>query len=143
MWLACILLTWYVQGIHGSDRLTSYVSPTIVVSGYVMVVMFSRLRLKGTIISKLSPLAFGIYLFHLNPILFENCLGGNTAFVAQMGILAGAAYVFGIAALIFTAGLVVEFVRSRLAKAIKIPELSRKIVDIAKRLLQKVSVVLN
>ena len=143
MWMACIFLTWYVQGIRGSDRLTSYVSPTILASGFIMVVMFSRLKLKGTIISKLSPLAFGIYLFHLNPILWKNCLRGSTAFAAKIGVFAGVAYVFGIAALIFMAGLAVEFMRSRLAKAIKIPELSRKIVDFTNRLLQKVSVVLN
>lgn len=142
MWMACIFLTWYVQGVRGSDRLTSYVSPTILASGFIMVVMFSRLKLKGTIISKLSPLAFGIYLFHLNPILWRN-LRGSTAFAAHVGVLAGVAYVFGIAALIFTAGLTVEFIRSRLAKAMKIPELSRRIVGFTKRLLEKVSVVLN
>lgn len=142
MWMACIFLTWYVQGVRGSDRLTSYVSPTILASGFIMVVMFSRLKLKGTIISKLSPLAFGIYLLHLNPILWRN-LRGSTAFAAHVGVLAGVAYVFGIAALIFTAGLTVEFIRSRLAKAMKIPELSRRIVGFTKRLLEKVSVVLN
>lgn len=142
MWMACIFLTWYVQGVRGSDRLTSYVSPTILASGFIMVVMFSRLKLKGTIISKLSPLAFGIYLFHLNPILWRN-LRESTAFAAHVGVLAGVAYVFGIAALIFTAGLTVEFIRSRLAKAMKIPELSRRIVGFTKRLLEKVSVVLN
>ena len=45
--------------------------------------------------------------------------------------------------MIFTAGLTVEFIRSRLAKAMKIPELSRRIVGFTKRLLEKVSVVLN
>ena len=77
IWAACILATWYVRGFLGIGRLTNYVSPTILASGLIMVVLFSRLRLKGTVISKLSPLAFGIYLFQLSPVIWNNCLRGG------------------------------------------------------------------
>ena len=75
IWAACILVTWCVRGFLGSDRLTSYVSPTILGSGLIMVVLFSRLRPTGAVISKLSPLAFGIYLFQLSPVIWKNLQG--------------------------------------------------------------------
>ncbi len=77
IWAACILAAWCVRVFLGSDRLTSYVSPTILVSGLIMVVLFSRLRPTGAIISKLSPLAFGIYLFQLSPVIWKNLQGGG------------------------------------------------------------------
>ena len=52
-------------------------------------------------------------------------------------------YVFAIAALIFLSGLIVEFVRSKLAKVLRIPVLSQKIVALAQWVLQKVLGVLD
>ena len=78
IWAVCILATWYGRAILGIERLLSYVSPTILASGLIMVVLFSRLRLKGTVISKLSPLAFGIYLFQLNPVIWKNLKEGGS-----------------------------------------------------------------
>ncbi len=69
LWGACIAFTWLKFLWSGSGELINYVSPTILLSGIIMVVLFSRLNLKGTIISKLSPLAFGIYLFQMNEVV--------------------------------------------------------------------------
>ena len=143
IWAACIFATWYVRVFLGIGRLTNYVSPTILASGLIMVVLFSRLRLKGTVISKLSPLAFGIYLFQLNPVLWNNRLRGGASFAAQENIVVGVMYAFAIAALIFLSGLIVEFVRSKLAKAMRIPVLSQKIVALVQWALRKVLSVLD
>lgn len=143
LWMACILVTWYVRVFLGIGRLTNYVSPTILASGLIMVVLFSRLRLKGTIISKLSPLAFGIYLFQRNPVIWNTYLQGRASFAAQTGIAAGVRYAFAIAGGIFLSGLIVEFVRSRLAKVLRIPVLSQKIVTLVQWVLRKALIVLN
>ena len=143
MWAACIIITWCVHVFWGTGRLTNYVSPTILASGLIIVVLFSRIKTKGTVISKLSPLTFGIYLFQQNPVIWNNCLKGRTSFAAQVNIAVGIACAFGIAALIFAAGLFVEFVRSKLAKAIRIPALSCWIVNLSKRLLQRAASMLN
>lgn len=137
MWAVCILITWCVHVFWGTGRLTNYVSPTILASGLLMVILFSRIKTNGTVISKLSPLTFGIYLFQLNPVIWNNCLKGRNSFAAQANIAVGIAYAFGIAALIFIAGLFVELIRSKLAKAIRIPVLSCKIVNLVKWLLQR------
>ena len=143
VWIVCVLITWFVQVFIGSGRLTSYVSPTIVASGLIMVILFSRLRLKGTVVEKLSPLVFGIYLFQLNPVIWNTCLQGRASFAAQAGIAAGVRYVFTIAGGIFLSGLLVEFVRSRLAKVMRIPVFSQKIVALVQWVLRKVLIVLN
>lgn len=147
-WIVCVLITWFVLTwfVHvfiGSRRLTSYVSPTIVASGLIMVILFSRLRPKGTVVKKLSPLVFGIYLFQLNPVIWTTYLQGRASFVAQAGVATGVGYMFIIAGGIFLSGLIVEFVRSRLAKIMRIPVLSQKIVALIQWVLQKVLIVLN
>ena len=68
---------------------------------------------------------------------------GRTSFAAQANIAVGIAYAFGIAALIFIAGLFVELIRNKLAKAIRIPVLSCKIVNLVKWLLQRAASILN
>ena len=52
-------------------------------------------------------------------------------------------YAFACAALIFISGLVVEFLRTKIAKVIKIPELSKKIVSVFHWMLKKVCVILK
>lgn len=142
IWAVCIILTW-AERIYGRTLLTHYTSPTIVMSALVMVILFSRLRLKGTIISKLAPLAFGIYLFQLSPVIWSRYLQNAFSFVAQENLVVGVVYVFVFAAVIFAAGLVVEFVRSKLARLVRIPELCKKIADGANWMLEKASFLLK
>lgn len=99
--------------------------------------------MKGTVIAKLSPLAFGIYLFQLNQVIWNNYLRGAFTFIAEANIILGVVYAFACAALIFISGLVVEFLRTKIAKVIKIPELSKKIVSVFHWMLKKVCVILK
>ena len=143
VWMVCILITWFVQVFLGSKQLTSYVSPTILASGLIMVILFSRLRLKGTVLKKISPLVFGIYLFQLNPVIWNRYLYQAFSCAAQMNVLAGVLCVILYASLIFAAGLFVEFVRSRLAALMGIPSISKRIVTAARWLLDQAESALN
>ena len=143
VWMVCILITWFVQVFLGSKRLTSYVSPTILASGLIMVILFSRLRPKGTVLKKISPLVFGIYLFQLNPVIWNRYLYQAFSCAAQMNVLAGVLCVILYASLIFAAGLFVEFVRSRLAALMGIPSISKRIVTAARWLLDQAESALN
>lgn len=142
MWAFCIVVTWWAKIYIGIGDLVNYVSPTIVMSGLLMVVLFARIPLKGSIISKISPLAFGIYLFQLSPILW-NYLAGAFSFVGQFHVIVSIVCTFGLAALIFVSGLLVEFIRYYIAKAIGIPKLSKKLVSLANRLLEKMLFILE
>lgn len=143
VWACCIFITWGVHVYIGIGRLINYVSPTILLSGIIMVVLFSRLNVKGTIISKLSPLAFGIYLFQLNQVVWNVLIKDSFAFVVNKNIIIGVVYVFAFASLIFVSGLVMEFIRSKIAAWVKIPSLSKKIVNLIDKGMIKLFVFLK
>ena len=144
VWLALSLVfTWVVCDYTGIRSLLSFVLPTILFSGMIMVVLFSRIPAKGTIISKLSPLAFGIYLFQINTVIWNNILCDAAAGIAKKPVLVGIPLVFGFALAIFLSGLAVEFVRSKLAKAFRIHKLSKWIVAKADFVLEKLFVFLK
>lgn len=143
LWIACIVVTWIGWVFFGISRLLEYVSPTVLTCGLIMVVLFSRLQMKRTFLLKLSPFAFAIYLFQLNPVIWDRYLNGACSFIVQTPIAVGIACVFAIAACIFISGLVVEFIRVKLANILRIPALSKKIVSFLNLLLQKFLFVLN
>lgn len=137
LWALCVVSTWGARVFAGSDRLANYISPTVLLSGIIMVVLFSRISVKGTIISKLSPLAFGIYLFQLSPVIWNKLLKGAFAGVADKPMYIGVPWVFVIALAIFASGLAVELIRSKAAKLMRIPALSKRIVKLSDTVLEK------
>ena len=143
LWALCVLLTWGHRVFADNERLVNYVSPTVLLSGILLVVLFSRLPVRGKGIATLSPLAFGIYLFQMNQVFWCQVLNGAFAFVAGKNVAVGVVCVFAFAGAIFLSGLAVEFVRSKLAKLCKIPALSRKIVELANGALGKASSLLK
>ena len=141
--ILCGLISWAFFLQSGLSVLISYTSPTMVLGALALIVVFSRLSLRGTVIRKLSPLAFGIYLFQLSPAVWHGILGGATVFLLSKPLAVGVAGAFACGALIFLCGLAVEFVRSLLARLLQIPRLSRGIVTAADRILTKLSSVLK
>lgn len=130
LWALCIFLTWGIFIFGGSNGLINYVSPTILLSGILMVVLFSRIQIKGSLVSfvkKISPLAFGIYLFQLNGVIWNQILRDAFAGAVAQPLFIGVGLAFLFAFAIFLAGLAVEYIRSRLAKLLRIPALSHRI----------------
>lgn len=143
-WIGCIAFTWLIQFIIGSRNLIiSYLSPTILFSGLFMVVLFSRFRPNGKVISKLSPLAFGIYLFHLNKVIWVRIIKDAFAFVASMNIIIGVICVFGIAAVIFLSGMIVEIIRTLFARLLRIHLLSEKIVGVVQQFISRIAAAIK
>lgn len=93
-----------------------------------MVVLFSRIRINGSILKKISPLAFGIYLFQLNQVIWNNVLMDAFTWIAEQPIYIGVMLVILFAFAIFVSGLLVEYIRSKLEKLFRITALSNKIV---------------
>lgn len=60
-----LLLLW------GEEQLIQYTSPTIVFNGIALLLLFSRIRIKSPrmikLLQLLAPLAFGVYIAHLQP----------------------------------------------------------------------------
>lgn len=143
LWAVCIALTWVNKVFFGDEKLLSYVSPTILLSGIIMVVLFSRLKPNPKVIGKLSPLAFGIYLFQTSPVIWSCILKDAVATAASISIVPGMLCVFGAALSIFAVGMLVEFIRVKLSKLFRISVLSEKIVELTDTMLTKMSVLLK
>ena len=123
---------------YDNYKLLSYISPTIVLNGMIIVILFSRLKLKGTIIKKLSPYVLGIYLFHLNPIIWNYILKDKFIFVLDQKFYISIILVFLLAIAIFVSGLLVEYIRQNLFKLLKIDKLSEKTNAYLEKALNKV-----
>ncbi len=142
VWALCMLIGWSVKMTTGIGRLINYVSPTVALPAIIMVVLFARLKPNPKFVQALSPLAFGVYLFQLNPVVWAQLLGAFT-FVAAMPPLTGVLCALGLALGIFLAGLAVEFLRSHLAKLLQINRLSQLIADKASRGIDKLLFLLK
>ncbi len=143
LWAGCILFSWGLYALAGIARLVRYLSPTILLSGIIMVVLFSRLKLKGTLISRLSPLAFGVYLFQLNPTLWKDAVGGSCVWITRQPLVLGIPAVFLAAGVLFAAGLIMECLRTGLFSLLRIPRLSRSIAAGIGRLMNGVLALLK
>lgn len=135
---ACVAATWVVKVVFGRGTLFNYVSPTIVVQAMVLVVLFSRMRLKGTVLRQLTPVTFGIYLFQLSPVIWEVFIRNSTLFIADLPILQAILWALAAGCIIFFSGLLVETLRYYGAKLLHIPQLCRKLVDIIDRVCTKI-----
>ena len=99
--------------------------------------------IKGNIISKLAPLALGVYLLQLNQVIWDNIIKDAFVYILDKEILLGILWVLSYASLIFIAGLLVEFIRSKLARVLKLDLLSKKIVNLIDFILEKAIIVLK
>lgn len=143
LWIACVVFTWAVHVFLGIEALTKYVSPPVLMCAILMVVLFSRLRLKGRILARLTPLVFGVYLFQLNPVIWNSVMKYAFLFVSSENIFIEVMDVCIFALSIFIVALSVEFVRIKLAQALKISRLSNFIVTKADKLIMKFVVFLK
>ena len=135
LFLLCGIVTWFTYVFLHTELLLQDISPTMVASALLLIVIFSRIRLKGGLLKKLSPLVFGIYLFQLSPVIWEHVIKNAFSFIADAPLVLGTVYVLAFSALIFVAGLAMEYVRATLAKWLKLSVLSEKIAGWLNRLL--------
>ena len=143
MWILSLFITWYSYVHLEYTHLLSYISPTILFNGLIMVILFKRLKLKTNIFSKFAPLALGIYLLQLNQVIWNNILFDKFVFILNHRTIIGVLYVVLFAFIMWIAGLVVESIRDYLAKILKINTLSNKLAKIINFIIDKMIVVLK
>lgn len=143
IWIISVVLNWILYICSGKRMLIEYICPTMLLNAVIMVILFSRMKLNGKIISKLYPYALGVYLFQLNTVIWNVYLIGRASFIVNEGLTTGIVVVFTYASILFIAGLVVECIRSKVAKLIHIPELSKKIVVLLDKILNYVIRILK
>lgn len=74
VYLAAAVGAWFCKFyLQGGGVTVHYTSPFMLVEGVALLEGFSRLKLKpvGPVIRFLSPAAFGVYLVHVHPLIWE------------------------------------------------------------------------
>lgn len=108
----------------------SYTSPTIVLCSVALTGLFSGLRLNKSIqaFTKIfSPCALGIYIIHVNPIIWKKIIHNMTVWVNTENCLLMTLQITGTALLVFFICLILEFIRINIFRALKISETLKRI----------------
>lgn len=122
------------------QKFINYDSPTILICGIVLVILFSRIN-KYERIAKYSYLAFGIYLFQLNKIVWNSILKDAFISLIDYPIIISVILCIIFSFIIFIIGLLVEKIRCYLFKRIRIDNLSRRIFKILTDIINKIAVL--
>lgn len=112
-------------------------SPTVLLCAAALLVAFARLKpcRKLTEFAVLfAPAAFGVYLLHVSPLVFEHVIGNRFAFIGRLPFPLIPFAVLASAGDILAVGLTADKVRILLFKALGVPKLCRKAENSIRRL---------
>lgn len=112
-------------------------SPTVLLCAAALLVAFARFKpcRKLTEFAVLfAPAAFGVYLLHVSPLVFEHVIGNRFAFIGRLPFQLLPFAVLASAGVILAVGLAADKVRILLFKALGVPKLCRKAEKSIRRL---------
>lgn len=115
----------------------AYNSLPVILMAVFLLSAFSKMKLSegfSKVISFVSPLAFGVYLIHCHPYIYE-LLGNLFAWIAKEPIYLGVICVLGISLGIFVVCLLLDWIRSLLFKLFKMKEFASWIEKIVSALI--------
>lgn len=112
-------------------------SPTVLLCAAALLVTFARFKpcRKLTEFAVLfAPAAFGVYLLHVSPLVFEHVIGNRFAFIGRLPFPLIPFAVLASAGVILAVGLAADKVRILLFKALGVPKMCRKAEKSIRRL---------
>lgn len=112
-------------------------SPTVLLCAAALLVAFARFKpcRKLTEFAVLfAPAAFGVYLLHVSPLVFEHVIGNRFAFIGRLPFPLIPFAVLASAGVILAVGLAADKVRILLFKALGVPKMCRKAEKSIRRL---------
>lgn len=108
-----------------------YTSPTIVLAAIFLLVLFSKLDIKNNILLKViqicSPAAFGIYLIHLHPLIWNKYIHGFSVRFLNSNPLIMVGKIFASALAIYVVCTFIELLRMKLFECLKVKQLVKAI----------------
>lgn len=112
-------------------------SPTVLLCAAALSVAFARFKpcRKLTEFAVLfAPAAFGVYLLHVSPLVFEHVIGNRFAFIGRLPFPLIPFAVLASAGVILAVGLAADKVRILLFKALGVPKMCREAENSIRRL---------
>lgn len=118
----CSIASWAAVLAWPESRpyVLSYTAPLVLASSIAILVAFANLRLSPTarrVVAFAAPCAFGVYLIHVNPLVWEHLLTDRFALLSDASGIMCAAKVLGVATAIFCACILAEWIRIKAFRA--------------------------
>lgn len=70
-----------IRSIHFTSSVISYINPLVILESLLLLLIFSRLKIKSRKINWIASSSFAVYLLHAHPSIFENVFGKNVNYV--------------------------------------------------------------
>ena len=122
----------YVFKINNYNRLVDYTSPTIVLTGISLLFIYSNINFKedskvGRAISFLSSSSLAVYLIHVHPLVWKNCILNFAKLYVKSDAWLMGLRVLWAALLIFLGCMAIDLVRRFIFWAIRFKPLMKKV----------------
>lgn len=138
LYLLCVMISWtpkvllkgvtinFMGEVMCENIFTNYTSPTMVGAAVFLFIGFKQLDIHRIVkkgVAVVSPLAFSVYLIHINPLVRDNILMSCFSQQAVLEPLKLALFVIAVALLICICCYAIDSVRHIIFKVLKINEL--------------------
>lgn len=141
VWLSiyavCVIISWAAKiaiekyqidlfsGNVNGEIPIKYISPTMVIAAVALVGAFAKMK-PGKILSKvikvISPLTFGVYLIHVHPYVWM-LFNKKLLHLLDVPVDEMVVRVIGVAAIVFIACMIIEYIRALLFSVLRIKKL--------------------
>lgn len=129
-----ILVTWvakqFLPNWIGTSVLVSYISPMNLLIAASYFCLFAKLRFPNSIqrfISVLSPAAFGVYLIHVQKVVWQHFIASSFSTLSEVSVIGMIIGVLGCAVVIFSVCICMELVRIWIFRLLHMEILTQKI----------------
>jgi len=114
-----------------SDTFLSYLSPFIVLDALALLCLFAHLDIRAAwavkLVGALSPAALGVYLIHVHPMFWAYILAGMAVPLLDFPAPVMALGVLGLALALYVGCSLVELLRLRLFKLLRVDTICRRL----------------
>ena len=143
----CVVVSWgakyalelwnnpWISQFTYPEVLIRYKSPTILISAAALLILFAKINLPKTgktIVKFLSPAAFGVYIVHMHPQIWNRIIVGKYASLATENLLLLTGKVLLTAVILYVILSLIDLIRHHLFRWLKIKE---KLVSLERRIL--------
>lgn len=141
LYLGCVIVNWISQyGVEQilhydtySSALVNYVSPTVLLSAVALLIVFKNINV-GNVIKKIvmffSPVSFGVYLIHDEPLVRQYVISQRFANYGSLSPLFMVLAVLGTVGGIWLAGSLLDYIRLKIFKLLKVKNICIRIKEI-------------
>lgn len=112
----------------GDDLFIGYLSPTILGIAISFFIIFMKLNISKfwqKMIASISPLVFGVYLIHVQPLVFEKILNDRFIYISNYSAYQIPFIVFSKAIIIFVVGIIIDKIRLKLFELLKVKNIGK------------------